>query len=311
MVPCVALPQTIQIYLPQGDPAGIRMAEITTRTVRVFEVPRPLLREFREMPESKQVGVYFLFGSSPSGRPSSYIGQSGNIGDRLKQHSDKKDFWDHALVAVSLTNTWTNTHTGYMEWQSIKKATESGRYELHNANDASNPHTPAPLESDCREYLETISVLLTTLGYPVLEAPREIRLAPAAPGSAPVPETLFLRQRGSEARARLTAEGVVVLAGSVGQAVSRPSLAANLGRRRNELIEQGVAEVRGNDLVFIKDHLFSSPSTAGGVVMGGNVNGRIAWKTSSGLTFQQLEESALAAASVVARDEEAARPTYA
>ncbi|MBT8159615.1 GIY-YIG nuclease family protein [Arthrobacter terricola] len=152
------LPQTIQIYLPQGDPVGIRMAEITTRTVRLFEVPRPLLRDFRDMPESKQVGVYFLFGSSSSDRPSCYIGQSGAIGDRLKQHSDKKDFWDHALVAVSLTNTWTNTHAGYMEWQAIKRSTEAGRYALDNGNDASNPHTPAPLESDCREYLETISI---------------------------------------------------------------------------------------------------------------------------------------------------------
>lgn len=292
----MAIPQTIQIYLPQGDPAGIRMAEITTRTVRVFEVPRPLLREFREMPESKQVGVYFLFGSSPSGRPSSYIGQSGNIGDRLKQHSDKKDFWDHALVAVSLTNAWTNTHTGYMEWQSIKKATEAGRYELHNANDASNPHTPAPLESDCREYLETISVLLTTLGYPVLEPPREIRMAPAVIGSTPAPETLFFRQRGSDARARVTAEGLVVLAGSVGKSAHRPSMGANLIRRRIQLVEQGIAEVRGEDYVFLKDQLFSSPSTAGSIVMGGSVNGRTTWITSGGLTFQQLEESALVAA---------------
>jgi hypothetical protein len=86
------LPQTIQIYLPQGDPAGIRMADITTRTVRVFEVPRPLLRDFRDMPESKQVGVYFLFGSSPAGRPACYIGQTGAIGDRLKEHSEKKEF---------------------------------------------------------------------------------------------------------------------------------------------------------------------------------------------------------------------------
>lgn len=193
-----ALPQSIQIYLPQGDPAGIRMAEITTRTVRVFEVPRPLLRDFREMPESKQVGVYFLLGSSPSGSASCYIGQSGSLGDRLKQHSDEKDFWDHALVAVSLANTWTNTHTGYMEWTAIKRATEAGRYELHNSNDASNPHTPAPLESDCREYLETISVLLTTLGYPVLEPVREIRLA--GPDSNGAAETLVFREGGTEAR---------------------------------------------------------------------------------------------------------------
>ena len=29
--------QTIQIYLPSGDPAGLRVASLTTRTVRVFE----------------------------------------------------------------------------------------------------------------------------------------------------------------------------------------------------------------------------------------------------------------------------------
>lgn len=289
MLQNMPLPQTIQIYLPQGDPAGIRMAEITTRTVRVFEVPRPLLRDFRDMPESKQVGVYFLFGSSSSDRPSCYIGQSGAIGDRLKQHSDKKDFWDHALVAVSLTNAWTNTHTGYMEWQAIKRATEAGRHELHNGNDASNPHTPAPLESDCREYLETISVLLTTLGYPVLEPVREIRMAGANGGA----ETLIFREGGTEARAKPTTEGLLVLAGSVGRAAHRPSLSASLVRRRQDLVEQGVVEIRGNDYVFVKDQLFASPSTAGAVVLGGSINGRITWKTPSGRSFQQLEDEAL------------------
>lgn len=289
MLPNKPLPQTIQIYLPQGDPAGIRMAEITTRTVRVFEVPRPLLRDFRDMPESKQVGVYFLFGSSSSDRPSCYIGQSGAIGDRLKQHSDKKDFWDHALVAVSLTNAWTNTHTGYMEWQAIRRAAEAGRYDLHNGNDASNPHTPAPLESDCREYLETISVLLTTLGYPVLEPVREVRMG-SFNGTA---ETLVFREGGTEARARPTTEGLLVLAGSVGKTTHRPSLSTSLVRRRQELVEQGVVEVRGNDYVFVKDQLFKSPSTAGAVVLGGSINGRMAWKTPAGRTFQQLEDDAL------------------
>ena len=32
--------QTIQIYLPSGTPQGLRHAEITTRTVIVFDVPR-------------------------------------------------------------------------------------------------------------------------------------------------------------------------------------------------------------------------------------------------------------------------------
>ena len=53
-------PQTIQIFLPAGDPRGMRVAEITTRIVRVIEVPRSELGEFLKTPEAQQVGVYFL-----------------------------------------------------------------------------------------------------------------------------------------------------------------------------------------------------------------------------------------------------------
>lgn len=33
------VPKTIQIFLPSGDPRGIRIAEVTTRIVQVVEVP--------------------------------------------------------------------------------------------------------------------------------------------------------------------------------------------------------------------------------------------------------------------------------
>ena len=57
-------PQTIQIFLPSGDPQGIREAAITTRIIRVFDVPRSALAEFRAMEASQQVGLYFVIGES-------------------------------------------------------------------------------------------------------------------------------------------------------------------------------------------------------------------------------------------------------
>jgi hypothetical protein len=286
----MAIPQTIQIYLPHGDPAGIRMAEITTRTVRLFEVPRTLLSEFRAMPESKQVGVYFLFGASPEGRAAAYIGQSGNVGDRIKNHDGSKEFWDKALIAVSLTNSWTSTHVSYMEWQAIRKATASGRYELHNGNDASNPHTPAPLEADCHEYLETISVLMTTLGYPMMEP----LVRPRTIDDGDKPEMLFVNVRGAELRGYSTSEGVVVLAGSFGRAESAPSAADSLRNYRQRLVDQGIAAIQDGRYVLLKDHLFGSPSTSAGVMVGASMNGRITWKNAAGLTFQQIEDRKLA-----------------
>jgi hypothetical protein len=63
-------PQTIQIFLPTGDPRGMRVAEITTRIVRVIEVPRSQLADFLKIPEAQQVGVYFLMGElSEAGLP--------------------------------------------------------------------------------------------------------------------------------------------------------------------------------------------------------------------------------------------------
>jgi len=57
-------PKTIQIFLPSGEPRGIRIAEITTRIVQVIEVPRRLLADFLAMEQSSQVGVYVLVGEN-------------------------------------------------------------------------------------------------------------------------------------------------------------------------------------------------------------------------------------------------------
>lgn len=70
--------RTIQIYLPTGDPRGLRIAELTMSIVRVVEVPRKLLDQFLGMPEAKQVGFYFLIGDDDEQNvPLIYIGQTG------------------------------------------------------------------------------------------------------------------------------------------------------------------------------------------------------------------------------------------
>jgi hypothetical protein len=106
-------PQTIQIFLPAGDPRGMRVAEITTRIVRVIEVPRSQLGEFIKTPEALQVGVYFLLGElSESGLPRVYIGQSGSVGNRLVQHNQNKDFWNRALQLGERQRRCTASHAG-------------------------------------------------------------------------------------------------------------------------------------------------------------------------------------------------------
>jgi hypothetical protein len=283
----MARAQTIQIYLPSGDPTGLRIANLTTRTVRVFDIPRLLLPEFLERPEAQQVGVYYLFRSGDDETPQCYVGQSGNVGTRLKRHVSEKEFWTKAMVAVSLTNEWTVTHSAYLEWSSIARATAIGRYEMTNRNQASNPFTPEPLEADCQEFIETIAVLLATLGEPVLE--------PARPSENTGSEDALLRfrERGCEATGYLTPEGLLVLAGSKGRAALLPSAPAGVRKQRDVLLTDGVIDGDAMAFTFRKDHLFSSPSAAGSFLVGSTNNGRDSWRNAAGQSINALEQLAI------------------
>ncbi|MEO6319560.1 MAG: GIY-YIG nuclease family protein [Polaromonas sp.] len=282
-------PQTIQIYLPAGDPRGMRVAEITTRIVRVIEVPRSQLVEFIKTPEAQQVGVYFLMGElSEAGLPRVYIGQSGNVGNRLVQHNQSKDFWNRALVVISLTNSMTQTHALFLEWFAIQQAAKAGRYSLENGNTGARPHTPAPLEADCNEIHETAATLLATLGQPVFEPLTN------APGSRGEKDLFYCKGSGADGVGEYTTEGFVVLKGSRGRVENVASIQGTSQERfRDQLVTEGIMALQEGLYVFTRDHLFSSPSMAAIALMGRSANGWLEWKAVNGKTLDQVKRQSV------------------
>ena len=282
-------PQTIQIFLPAGDPRGMRIAEITTRIVRVVEVPRSQLGEFIKTSEAQQVGVYFLMGElSEAGLPRVYIGQSGNVGSRLVQHNQNKDFWNRALVVISLTNSMTQTHALFLEWFAIQQASQAGRYSLENGNTGSQPYTPAPLQADCHEIHETAATLLATLGQPIFEP---LRNAGATPSEK---ELFYCRGSGADGVGEYTTEGFVVLKGSRGRTENVASIQGTSSERlREQLVKDGVIAAQDGLFVFTRDHLFLSPSTAAMALMGRSANGWMSWKGSTGKTLDEVKRQSL------------------
>lgn len=279
-------PKTIQIFLPHGDARGLRVAEITTRIVQVIEVPRSLLDQFFAMPESKQVGIYFLFGGGDDGSdPRVYIGQTGDLQQRLTSHNKSKEFWERALVLISRTNSLTQTHALYLEWYCLQSAIKAERYAAENGNAGSRPHTPAPLEADCMEIFETGQTLLATLGYPLFDAV-------GAVASRRKDEIFHCTAAGTEGRGLYTPDGFVVLKGSVGRRENVKSIAdTSAARFRERLIESGVLRVQGDRVVFTKDHQFGSPSMAAIAIVGRSMNGWEAWKTEDGRTLDEVHRS--------------------
>lgn len=279
-------PKTIQIFLPSGDPRGIRVAEITTRILQVLEIPRSLLQDFLKMQESEKVGLYYLIGGSESGEPTVYVGQTGELRQRLRQHNTdpKKEFWERALVLISRTDSLTQTHATFLEWCSLKRVREAGRYADENGNAGSKPHTPAPLEADCLEIFASASILLATLGYPLFSP-----LVSQDPNTGTA-QRYFCRGPGTRGSGMYTPEGFVVFKGSRGRRESVQSIDGTAaGRARERLFATDVVRIDGDTVIFEKDHLFPSPSAAATALMGRSANGWIAWKTDTGQTLDNVE----------------------
>lgn len=296
-------PRTIQIFLPTGDPRGIQVAALTTSIVQVIEVPRPLLSDFLKMPEARQVGVYYLIGDDEEkDQLAVYVGQTGSLGKRLSEHDldPKREFWNRALVAISLTNSLTPTHVMYLEWCSIQQANAAQRYTVENGTVGTRPHTPAWLEADCQEIFDTIRTLVSTLGQQVFE-PLAVRVEPALPvveggviEKAQPPELAQVFRcsgpQGADATGQYTEEGMVVLKGSRGRGEAVPSMIPTAaGRHRQRLIDAGDLSPNSGSYVFQRDVLFPSPSGASNVVLGRSSNGWTEWRDSTGQTLDALK----------------------
>lgn len=281
--------KTIQIFLPGGDPRGIRVAEITTRIVQVIEVPRSMIADFLAMPESGQVSLYFLVGESEEGADQRvYIGQTGDLRARLVAHNKEKEFWERAIVLISRTNSLTQTHTLFLEWYCLKAATEAGRYSTENGNGGNRPYTPPPLESECLEIFETGRTLLSTLGFPLFDGVTKV--TPASGED----ELFFCNASGSKARGLYTKEGFVVLKGSSGRSSNVPSAqGTSIEKFRTNLLKNGIIAETGDRIEFVKDHLFSSPSAAAIAVTGRRANGWLEWRNAAGITLDKLKRQTL------------------
>ena len=286
-----ATPKTIQIFLPSGEPHGIRISEITTRIVQVIEVPRSLLSSFLCMEQSSQVGVYFLIGEdTEDGDRLVYVGQTGDLRSRLASHNQKKDFWERTLVLVSKTNSLTQTHALFLEWQSLQQIRSAARFADENGNSGSRPHTPAPLEAECFEVFETGSVLVSSLGYPLFDAIAKSK--PAGTTSDEEDDRFYLRNasQGVAGEGVFTSEGFVVFAGSIARLEEAKSIGETNKQWRQRLVESGAMAVNEQGcLAFTKDHLFRTPSGAAMALLGRRANGWTEWKNRHGLTLHQVQ----------------------
>lgn len=273
-------PQTIQIFLPQGEPRGIRIAEVTTRVVQAVFVPRSKLADAGHRDELRSVGVYFLFGQpEDAAKPIVYIGEAEDCLSRLKQHNVNKDFWQYAIAVVSRTNHFTKAHVRYLEWFCIRKAKDVGRYSLDNGNDGGEPFVTEPMKADLMDAFDILNVLTSALGFPVVEPRPDEENA----------EVFYIKKKNAEGRGQMVEDGFTVLAGSRARTELTPSAGEWVRSTRKELVKQGILRDAGDHLLFVEPYTFNTPSGAATIVLGRKASGWQEWRSDSGMTLDALK----------------------
>lgn len=274
-------PQTIQIFLPDGNPTSIKIADLTNRMIVAVLIPRNKLIECSVRLEVKKYGIYFLFGiNEDKAKPISYIGETEDCFERLKTHNKSKDFWNYAVVITSKSNTFTKSHVKFLEHVSIKTANEIGRYDTDNLSVPAKPYITESMEADLLDNFETIKILLATLGYPIFE---EIRKT-----TSKKKEILNCKGKNANSQGEMIDDGFVVLKGSKANKEETKTAGTWVTGMRKKLLDDKILIPSDEVFVFAEDFIFGSPSAAAAAVLGRRANGWTEWKNVDGKTIDEI-----------------------
>lgn len=274
---------SIQIFLADGQPDGLRIIEKSNWTGCGVVCPRPILSEAKDRKEFTRTGVYILVG--PSGKsdlPQIYIGEGDPIRPRLEQHASKKDFWTTVIFFTSKDENLNKAHVQFLEARLIEFAGEAKRCKLENSN---KPQLPSLSEADAAEvegFLDEMLLCFPVLGLSIFEKPSQ---------RAPQAKQFVIAAKGVKASGYETPQGFVVLNGSEVVTEEVPSIHAYLAEMRKSLLESGILKEENGRYRFTQDYLFNSPSTAAGVVLARSSNGRVEWQTKDGRSLKAVQEA--------------------
>lgn len=298
--------RSINIFLLDGDPDGIRMAQITMSTIQAVAFRRSQFsRAHKEFKEITRPGVYLLLGSNPDDPDSkmAYIGESEDVAKRLKFHNtnektkDKLDFWTDTIALISKDENLTKSHARYVEALLIGRASENKRWKLINDQKPSEVgKLPKPDQAAMDEFIDQSKMLTGALGWDLFKSiTSQSAGEPSAAGStepnlAASPSFCFTGS-GFSATAtvsRTTGEWIIKK-DSKAHLTEKPAIPKGASKARNQLRTDQILVSTTDGFVFTADCKFTSPSTAAAVICGYRINGRNAWKLDNGKTYAEWE----------------------
>lgn len=268
--------KTVTTYLVDGDPKGTRYAFISNKICQMFVVPRSNLDYLDKQKKLQKPAFYILIGEDEMAKPQAYIGETENFKERVKDHDQKKNFWQKALIFVSKDADMTKTDVQYLEYLAVQQALQVNRYNLkENKQTPKEPNLPEYQKDSMDEFFNDIKFLTSFMGISIFE-------------TAPINQLplFYFTRRGADAKGVYDGNGFTVLRGSKLSKDAVPS--CHIMERRDAVIKDYAQVDTAGRPVLTSDITFSSPSTAASICGGCSSNGWVDWKNEKGQTLNEI-----------------------
>lgn len=277
--------RTIQLFLVDGKPTGLRKATIHGWTGLLFVSGASAFGNLTAREEVDRTGIYILSGPDPekAGATRTYIGSGNSVAERIKQSAIKRDFWETAITITTSDDDLSKGHAEYLEARLIEQAAQAGRVTLDNGTqpDTSRRRLPEADVANMEQFLSNLRIILPVIGLDMLKPqPRAVTQTAKPVDERTEGEVQFEIRHKSGVKATAVEEDgeFVVLEGS--EALTETGyVQQSYGSLKEKLISDGTLLADGNQkLRFTKPCSFNSPSAAAAVVLDRNSNGRLEWK---------------------------------
>lgn len=267
--------KTITTYLIEENPKGTQYVFISNNLCKMYIIPRSNLIILNEREELQKPAFYILLGEDGNTKPKAYVGETENFKERVRDHDNKKTFWQKALVFVSRDEDMTKADVQYLEYRAIAEAKESNAFVLdENKQMPKAPNLPEYQKDTMAKFFEDVKFLTSFMGCNIFE-----RI------EAKVQHLFYTHGRGCNAKGVYTSLGFTVLKGSI---IAKDAVSSfRWMENRNRLIKE-YSSIKEDKLVLDSDKTFSSPSTAADFCIGGSCNGWIVWKDKDGQTLDSV-----------------------
>ena len=172
----MADPFTIRIFVPDGDPEGVRLIDRMNWTGLGLVFRRSDWSEVRKRTEMQRTGIYVLVGyrDEDDDLPTLYIGQADGVKGRIDSHHKDKDFWDWAAVFVSTSGGLNRAHVTWIEYALVNRAADTNRCHLDNGNAPQEPALTEAEKADTQGFMKEILQILPLVGLRAFEFPKAV-----------------------------------------------------------------------------------------------------------------------------------------